>query len=118
MNLYTKHKQTQRHMKQTYGYRIVKGRQTNYFFGINIYTLLYTKQITNKDQLYSTWNCTQYFVITYKGKQPENIHTYYIIYKRANQFALHLKLTKNCKPTILQNNYIIKQLSKLKTSAQ
>ena len=42
-------------------------------FGINIYTLIYTKQINNKHQLYSTWNCTQYFVITHKGKQPEYV---------------------------------------------
>ena len=29
------------------------------------------KQITNKDLLYSTGNYTQYFVINYKGKDPE-----------------------------------------------
>ena len=28
------------------------------------YTLLYVKQVTNKDLLYSTGNYTQYFVIT------------------------------------------------------
>ena len=31
-----------------------------------MYTVLYIKQITNKDLLYSTRNYTQYFVITYK----------------------------------------------------
>ena len=31
-------------------------------------TSLYIKQITNKDILYSTGNCTQYFVIIYKEK--------------------------------------------------
>ena len=40
-------------------------------FGINIYTLLYIKQTTNKDLLYSTGNYTEYFVITYKGKESE-----------------------------------------------
>ena len=28
-------------------------------------------EITNKDLLYSTGNYTQYFVITYKGKESE-----------------------------------------------
>ena len=40
-------------------------------FGINIYTLLYIKQITNKDLLYSTGNYTQYFGITYKAKESK-----------------------------------------------
>ena len=34
-------------------------------------TLLYLKQIINKDLLYSTGNYTQYFVITYKGKESD-----------------------------------------------
>ena len=29
------------------------------------------KLITNKDLLYSTGNYNHYFVITYKGKEPE-----------------------------------------------
>ena len=44
-----------------------------------IYTLLYIKQITNKDLLYSTENYTQYFVITYKGKESEKIDVYVYI---------------------------------------
>ena len=32
----------------------------NWEVGIDMYTLLYTKQITNKDLLYSTGNSTQY----------------------------------------------------------
>ena len=62
--------------------------------GLNIYTLLYIKYITNKDLLYSTGNYTQYFVITYKGKESEKekiyIHTY--IYE-LNHCAVHPKLT-------------------------
>ena len=38
---------------------------------INIYTLPYIKQITNKDLLYSTGNATQYSTMTYMGKQPK-----------------------------------------------
>ena len=45
------------------------GRVINQQVGINIYILLYIKQITNKDLLQSTENYTQYFVITCKGKK-------------------------------------------------
>ena len=37
-------------------------------YGINRYTLLYVKEISNKDLLYSTKNYIQYFVIIYNGK--------------------------------------------------
>ena len=33
-------------------------------FGIDLYTLLYLKWITNKDLLYSTENSAQYYVTT------------------------------------------------------
>ena len=45
------------------------GAVLNQEVGINIYIILYIKQITNKDLPYSTGNYTQYFVITYKGKE-------------------------------------------------
>ena len=45
--------------------------EINQEFGINRYTLLYIKQINNKDLLYSTGNYTQCFVISYKGKESE-----------------------------------------------
>ena len=48
-----------------------KGGEINQEFEINVYTLLYIKQITNKDRLYSTGNYTQYFVIMYRGKESE-----------------------------------------------
>ena len=53
--------------------------------GINTYILLHIKEITDKVLLYSTGNYTQYFVITYKGKEPEKgihtrRHTYTYIY--------------------------------------
>ena len=47
------------------------GEEINQEFGINRYTPLYIKQVTNKDLLYSTENYTQYLVITYKGKESE-----------------------------------------------
>ena len=45
-------------------------------------TLLYIKQITNKDLLYSTGNSTQYSVMTYMGtesKKKEWIYVYIYI---------------------------------------
>ena len=43
---------------------------------MNRYTLLYIKEMNNKDLLYSTGNYTQYVVITYKGKEYEKIDIY------------------------------------------
>ena len=43
------------------------GGGINCEIGIDIYTLLYIKQITNKNLLYSTENSTQYSVMTYMG---------------------------------------------------
>ena len=39
--------------------------------GINRYTLLYIKQINNKDLLKSPENYIQYLIIIYNGKEPE-----------------------------------------------
>ena len=41
----------------------------NWEIGTDIYTLLYIKQITNKDLLYTTGNSSQYSVMTYMGKE-------------------------------------------------
>ena len=46
--------------------------------------------------LYNTRNYTQYFIITYKGKECENVYIY------MNHCAIYLKLTWYCKLTILQ----------------
>ena len=45
----------------------------NWEIEIDIYTLLYIKQITNKNLLYSTGNCTQYSVMTYMGKESKKM---------------------------------------------
>ena len=37
-------------------------------YGINRYTLLHIKYISNNDLLYSTGNYIQYLLITYNGK--------------------------------------------------
>ena len=48
-----------------------KGRGINWEIGIDVYTLLYIKYITNKDLLCSTGNSTQYSVMTYMGKESK-----------------------------------------------
>ena len=58
------------------------GVEINQEFGISIYTLLYIKDMNNKDPLYRTGNYIQYLVITYNGKESEKeyIYTYIYIY--------------------------------------
>ena len=45
------------------------GGGINWEIGIDIYALLYIKQITNKDLLYSTGKSTYYSIMTYMGKE-------------------------------------------------
>ena len=62
--------QTQKNnLTATKGETLVGG--INQEFGINMYTLLYIKWITNKDLLHSTGKSIQYCVITYMGKESE-----------------------------------------------
>ena len=42
----------------------------------DIYTLLYIKEITNKDLLHSTGNSIQYCVMTYMGKGSKKYWIY------------------------------------------
>ena len=64
MNLLTKQKQTHRGRKQTWLPRGRVGGGIVREFGIDMYTLLYLKWITNKDLLYSTGNSAQYYETT------------------------------------------------------
>ena len=63
------------------------GGGINWEFGISKYTLLYVKQINNKDLLYCTRNYIRYLVITYNGKESEkeSIYIYVCMY---NQITL------------------------------
>ena len=36
-------------------------------FGMDLYTVLYLKWISNKDQLYSAWNLAQCYVAAWMG---------------------------------------------------
>ena len=65
MNLFTKQKESHRCKKQTYyGYQGGSGGGINWEIGIDIYTLLSIKQITNENLLYSTGNFTQCSMVT------------------------------------------------------
>ena len=64
MNLLTRQKETHRLRKQTYG---CWGEGIVRDFGKVMYTLLYSKWITNKNLLYSTWNSAQYYVVIWMG---------------------------------------------------
>ena len=63
-------------------------------FGINTYTLLYLKWITNKDLLYSTWNSVQCYAAAWMGGEfgGEWIHVYVWL----SPFLVHLKLSQHC----------------------
>ena len=56
-----------------------------------MYTLLYLKQITNNDLLYSIWNSAQCYVATWMGGGlvVEWIHVYIWL----SPFGVHLKLS-------------------------
>ena len=71
MNLFLKQRLTDIENK----FMVTKGEQVLRNLGLHICTV-FIKQITNKVLLYSTGNCTQYFVITYKGTESEKEHTY------------------------------------------
>ena len=63
-------------------------------FGIDMYTLLYLKRITNKDLLCSTGNSAQCYVAAWMGGESggERIHVYVWL----SYFAVHLKLSQHC----------------------
>ena len=62
----------------------------NQEFEININTLLYIKQINNKDLLDTIGSYTPSFVITYIGQESEKEYI-------CKYFSVHWKLTQQCK---------------------
>ena len=85
MVLFTK----QKHIDRGNYFMVIKGEGMggiNEESEINIYTLLYIKQI-NKDLLYSTENSIQYSVITYMGKESKKEQMY--VYSQLNHFAVY-----------------------------
>ena len=75
-------------------------------FGMDRYTLLYLKWITNKDLVYSMRNSAQCYVAAWMGRVPggEEIHAYAWL----SPFAVHLKLSQYRQLAIPQ--YKIKSL--------
>ena len=53
-----------------------RGEGINWEIGVDIYTLLYIKYITNKKLLYSTGNSTQYSVMTYTETESKKEWVY------------------------------------------
>ena len=69
-------------------------RGINWESGIDTDISLYIKYITNKDLLYSTGNTSQYFVMTYVGKESKKrVYIYLSIYFYLIHFAVKQKLT-------------------------
>ena len=102
-NLLKKQKDTHRFTKQTYGCckeEIIRE------FGKVEYTLLYSKWITNKDLLYSTWNSTQCYMPAWIGREfgGEGIRVYIWL----SPFTVCLKLPQQCESALFQ--YKIKSL--------
>ena len=63
-------------------------------FGMDMYTLLYLKWITNKDLPYSTGNSGQCYVAAWMGGELRGdwIHVYIWL----SHFAVYLKLPQHC----------------------
>ena len=72
------------------------GGGINWETGIDTYTLLHVKQITNKDLLYSTGNSTQYCTMAYMEKDSKKEW----IYVLQIHFAVQQKLMQYCKSII------------------
>ena len=94
-SLFTKHKETHRLKEQTYGCQ-GEGWEEGIVreCGMDRYTLLYLKWITNKELLYCTWNSAPCHVAAWMGGEfgGEWIHAYVEL----SPFAAHLKLSQHC----------------------
>ena len=77
-------------------------------FGMDRYTFLYFKWITNKNLLYSTGNSAQCYVAAWV--KEKFIGKWIHIYLWPSPFVIHLRLLQNCSLAILQ--YKIKSLIK------
>ena len=62
-------------------------------FGIDMYTLLYLKWITNKDLLYSTWNSVQHYVAACMGEGFRG--EWFCVYVCLSPFTVHQKLSQH-----------------------
>jgi len=94
-NLFTKQEQTHRLREQTYGCQGSGwGEGIVREFGMDMYTWLYSKWITNKVLLYSTRNSAQCYEAGWMGGEfgGEWIHVYVWL----SPSAIYLKLSQHC----------------------
>ena len=91
MNLLTKQKEIHRLRKPCCG---CLGEGIVREFGKVMYTLLYSKWITNKDLLYSTWNSAQCPVAAWMGREFGG--EWIRVHVWLSPFAIHLKLPQHC----------------------
>ena len=68
------------------------------------YTLLFIKELTNKDLLYTTGNSTQYSIMIYMAME------WIYVYIELIHFAVQQKLTQLCKSTTLQKIFFKKRI--------
>ena len=61
-------------------------------FGVDIYTLIYFKRITNKDLRHNTWNSAQCFVGAWMGGEFGREWTHVWL----SPFAVHMKMSQHC----------------------
>ena len=69
-------------------------------FGIDMYTLLFLKWITDKDLLYTTVNVAQCYMVAWKGGEFGRKWIHVCVW--LSPFAVHLKLSKHGQLAILQ----------------
>ena len=65
-------------------------------FGMDMYTLLYLKQIMNKDLLYSIGNSAQCYVAAWMGGEFGREWTHVYPFKALSPLAVYLKLAQHC----------------------
>ena len=63
-------------------------------FGMDMYTLLYLKWVTNKDLQYSTGNSAQCYVAAWMGEEFGGEWVYVHVW--LSPFPVHLKLSQQC----------------------
>ena len=56
------------------------GKGINWEIGIDIYALLYIKQVSNKNLLYTTGNSIHYSAMTYMGTESKKEWIYQYVY--------------------------------------
>ena len=93
MNLFTKQKEKDLEKELT----VSRGRMGKGIvrkFGMDVYTSLYFKWITNKNLLYTTWNYAQCYAAAWMAGEFGREWIY--VYVWLSPFAVHLKPSQQC----------------------